>query len=144
MSEPTVLVEVGDWPVAVHRLEAAVRKVLERHGVEEGELSLTLLDDEAIRRLNREHLDHDYPTDVLSFALWEEGEPVLGDVYVGYDQARRQAAEEGVSLEEELLRLAIHGTLHVLGHDHPDDASARGDSEMYRLQETLLRDFLGG
>lgn len=137
-----VLVATGGRDELAAPLEAAVRAAMDRHEVAGGEISLALLDDDAIQRLNREHLDHDYPTDVLSFALWEEGEPVMGDVYVGYDQAVRQAATEGVPVIDELLRLAIHGTLHVLGYDHPAEAEARADSEMYRLQEELLREVL--
>jgi probable rRNA maturation factor len=62
----------------------------------------------------------------------------LGDIYVGYDQATRQAEEAGVPLPEELARLAIHGTLHVLGHDHPEGPE-RLESAMFRLQEQLVR-----
>jgi probable rRNA maturation factor len=124
-------------------LAEAVRAVVERLGHREGEISLALLDDEAIQVLNRDHLGHDRPTDVLSFALFQEGEPVVGDIYLGWEQARRQAVAEGVPLPEELLRLAVHGTLHVLGYDHPEDARERPGSEMYRLQEEIVRDLLG-
>lgn len=103
-----------------------------------GELSVTFLDDEGVRELHRRYLDRDRPTDVLSFALHDEGEPVVGDVYVGVEQARRQADEGGVPLDEELLRLAIHGTLHVLGHDHPEGPE-RTESVMFRRQEALVR-----
>lgn len=117
-------------------LDDAVRRTLEAEGVAEGEVSLTLLADDAIRAMNRDYLGRDEPTDVMAFTLHEEGEPILGDVYLGAEQARRQAPE-GVSLEEEMARLAIHGTLHVLGYDHPagDD---RSRSEMWRRQEELL------
>ncbi|TVP57337.1 MAG: rRNA maturation RNase YbeY [Gemmatimonadales bacterium] len=103
-----------------------------------GEFSVTVLDDAAIRRMNREHLDHDWVPDVLSFALHEPDRPTIADIYVGLDQAARQAAEHGVPLEEELARLALHGALHTLGHDHPDDPVEREDSPMYRLQEEIL------
>lgn len=140
MTDPTVEVHVdagrsGADPV---RLEAAVRHVLAEEGVEAGEVSLALLGDAGIRDLNREHLGRDRPTDVIAFALWDEGEPVVGDVYLGSDQARRQAEAEGVPVAEELLRLAIHGTLHVLGWDHPEGPGEREDSPMYRRQEELL------
>lgn len=104
-----------------------------------GEISVALLADADIRRLNREHLGHDRVTDVVAFPLWEEGEPVVGDVYVGLEQARRQAAAEGVPLAEELVRLAVHGTLHVLGWEHPEEASEREASPMYRRQERIVR-----
>jgi probable rRNA maturation factor len=119
-------------------LERAVRHALAYGGVADGEVSLTLLDDGAIQALNRQYLSTDRATDVLAFALGP-GPAVLGDVYVGVDQARRQAAELGVPLEEELVRLAVHGTLHVLGHDHPEGAG-REESPMFALQEALVRE----
>ena len=122
-------------------LEAAVRKALDADG-REAELSVTLVDDAEIKRLNREYRGRDRPTDVIAFSLGSPEEP-LGDVYVGADQARRQAEALGVALSEELVRLAIHGTLHVLGHDHPD-GDDRFASPMYVLQEQLLGEVLGG
>lgn len=133
----------GRWEAPTKDLERAVLAACRDAGVTEGEVSLALLDDAAIAELNRLHLGRDGPTDVIAFALYEEGEPLVGDVYVGADQAARQAAEEGVSLREELVRLAIHGTLHVLGLDHPDDPGARPTSPMYRKQEALVREVLG-
>ncbi len=126
---------MDDAPVGL--LERGLRATLEAEGHDEGELSLTLLDDDGIRDLNRAYLDRDRSTDVIAFRLHDAGDPVLGDVYVGLGQARRQADEHGVALEEELLRLAVHGTLHVLGHDHPDDET-REESPMYRRQEELV------
>lgn len=123
------------WKGAVRQ---AAEAALEAQGVEVAEISLTLLDDAAIRALNRDHLDHDWATDVLSFALYAGDEPVLGDVYLGVDQAERQAAEEGVSTVEEIARLAVHGTLHVLGFDHPEESEGRADCEMYRVQEAIV------
>ena len=122
-------------------LRSAVDLVLRDAGVSDGEISLALLDDQAIRELNRTYLGRDRPTDVIAFALHEEGESVLGDIYVGHEQAVRQAGDMAVPLIEELVRLAIHGTLHVLGHDHPE-TDARFDSDMFRLQERLVRDLL--
>ncbi|HEX8392928.1 MAG TPA: rRNA maturation RNase YbeY [Longimicrobium sp.] len=123
------------------RIEAAVRHVLRAEGVAEAEISVALLDEDAIRQMNREWLDHDYVTDVISFHLNEEGEPPLGDVYLGVAQAARQAAELGADPAEELLRLAVHGTLHVLGWEHPEGADRAG-SDMFVRQEALLREFL--
>ena len=120
-------------------LEAAVRRAIVADG-RETELSVTLVDDAEIRRLNREYRGRDRPTDVIAFSLGSPEEP-LGDVYVGADQARRQAEALGVPLSEELVRLAIHGALHVLGHDHPD-GDDRFTSPMYVLQEQLLGEAL--
>jgi probable rRNA maturation factor len=129
-------------PVDVARIEAAVRHVLRAEAVAEAEISVALLGDGEIASMNEQFLSHEGPTDVISFALHEFREdPPLGDVYVGVEQAARQAAEYGVTPAEEVLRLAMHGTLHVLGYEHPDGAD-RTESEMFARQEELLRSFL--
>lgn len=124
-------------------LEEAARRTLAHLEAGPGELSVTLLPDEGIQALNRDYLGHDRVTDVISFALHGPGEPLLGDVYVGSEQARRQALDEGVPLEEELVRLVVHGTLHVLGHDHPEGED-RLMSRMFLLQEELVQGILSG
>ncbi len=133
--------QTGSWDLPLELLERGVREVFLAEGVAEGEISLTFLDDPGIRYLNRDYLDRDAPTDVIAFALHAPGQPVLGDVYVGYEQAQRQALELGIEIREELLRLAIHGVLHVLGYDHPDGSEGEG-SPMYLRQEALLREIL--
>jgi probable rRNA maturation factor len=139
----TVLLDEGGRAgIPTADMERAVREACAARGVQVAEVSVALLEDDAIAELNRVHLDHAGPTDVLSFALYEEGEPVLGDVYVGVEQAARQASEVGVGREEELIRLVVHGTLHVLGMDHPEEAEARAESPMYRLQEEIVRRIL--
>ena len=93
-----------------------------------GELSVALLTDSAIRRLNREWRRMDRPTDVLSFPQEGEGGAgarVLGDVAISLDTARRQAREGGWTLVAELRRLLAHGLLHCLGHDHELSSQAR-------------------
>ena len=129
-------------PLPLGRVEEMVRHVLAQEEVGDAEMSVAFLDDAGMSRLNQHYLSHSGPTDVISFPLHAEGERPLGDIYVGAEQAARQAAELGVPVEEELLRLAVHGTLHVLGYDHPEGAG-REECEMYRRQEALLASFLG-
>lgn len=121
-------------------LETAVRHTWEAEGRGPGEVSLTLLDDDAIAALNRRYLERDGPTDVIAFTLEKSDDSTtpVGDVYVGAAQAARQAREYGVPLKEELVRLAVHGTLHVLGHDHPE-GEERMESPMFLRQEELVR-----
>lgn len=127
---------------AVRRLmQRAARAALRRAGVRSGELSITLLDDAEICAMNHDFLSHDDVTDVISFALYAEGEDPVGDIYIGYDQAQRQAQANDVAGAEELTRLAVHGTLHVLGHEHPDGAG-RLRSEMWQLQESIVAQVL--
>ena len=137
-----VLVEAGDsGEVDAEALEAAVRRTVAEAGGSVSELSLTLLGDEDMQALNHKYLGHDRPTDVIAFAL---GEPpdLVGDVYLGLEQARRQADEHGIEMGRELQRLAIHGTLHVLGHDHPP-GEERWTSPMFALQERILSTLVG-
>jgi probable rRNA maturation factor len=146
----TVQVRVGDTlrgdagpDAALRRLLArAVRAALRDRKVPDAEMSLALLDDAAIADLNARFLAHDGVTDVISFALYGEGETPVGDIYVGYEQALRQAAAAGVDAAEELVRLAVHGTLHVLGFEHPDGPE-RTESEMWILQERIVAGVLG-
>ena len=123
------------------RIRRAVESALCAEGVAAAEISIALLPDAEIAKMNLEHLGHSGATDVISFALHSPGEPPLGDVYIGAEQAERQAVELGVPLDEELLRLALHGTLHVLGYDHPE-GEERYQSPMYARQEELLTSFL--
>jgi probable rRNA maturation factor len=124
-----------DAPVELIR--RAVRLVLTSHRRDDIDVSVAFLDDPDMRRLNQEYLGKDRTTDVIAFALPDGDGPTLGDIYLGWEQAGRQAGEIGVTLHEELARLAIHGTLHVLGHDHPEGPE-RERSEMFLLQESLL------
>lgn len=125
-------------PVAAARLADAVRHVLRAEGVRSAAVSVTLLSAPAMARLNRRHLAHAGATDVISFGLAPApGAGVVGDIYLCPAVARRNAAAARCGVREELLRLAVHGTLHVLGWDHPVDA-ARESSLMWRRQERLL------
>jgi probable rRNA maturation factor len=107
------------------------------------ELSLRLTDDEEIQNLNREFRSKDQPTDVLSFAALEVDcpnlpveEPLgLGDIIISVETAARQAEIQGHSIETELIWLASHGLLHLLGWDHPDEPSL---IEMLNQQRELL------
>lgn len=99
-------------------------------GRSEAEVSLMLVDDQRIHALNLEYRGVDRPTDVLSFALQEEmdEEPdfefedeMLGDIVISVERAREQAEEYGHSFEREIVYLAVHGTLHLLGYDHEEE-----------------------
>jgi probable rRNA maturation factor len=133
--------------VDARALKAVAGKLL--HAVDEdgSSLSLTLVDDAAIRELNREHRGKDKATDVLSFpidgasATRESPAPehLLGDVVISVDTARRQAADYDAPLQRELYRLLIHGILHVLGHDHEEPMERR----IMRSEERRLADAIG-
>ena len=121
---------------AVRVVEAAARAALEQSGVDQAELSVTLLDDAGMAAMNRQWKDRELPTDVLAFPLHDPDDPPLGDIYLGLERAEHQAAELGEPALRELARLAIHGTLHVLGWDHPEED--REDTPMWAHQERIL------
>lgn len=102
-------------------------------------LSITFVGRAAMSELNRRYLGHRGPTDVISFGLGRQGRrgPVVGDIYICPEIARSNAVRQGVSSQEELLRLVVHGTLHTLGYDHPENAT-RTASPMWRRQERIL------
>jgi probable rRNA maturation factor len=105
-----------------------------------GVLSVALVTDAAMRRINRDFAKHDEVTDVLSFPAGGSPPsasrlpPHLGDVVIALGRAGRQAAEAGHSLDVELRILALHGLLHVLGYDHTTDTG-----DMARLEARLRR-----
>jgi|SRR5512134_1909573 probable rRNA maturation factor len=125
-------------PVATARRIA--RQVVAWEGAT-AEVAVTFLGPVRMRRLNRDHLGHDAVTDVISFGLPTPDGSLLGDVYICQAEARRNASVHDVPVREELIRLVVHGTLHVLGLDHPD-GDARTSSPMWRRQERYVRRIL--
>ncbi|MCA9443809.1 MAG: rRNA maturation RNase YbeY [Candidatus Omnitrophica bacterium] len=111
-----------DVPLDTERLINCLSGCLQRAGCEDSELSLLLTTDERIQELNATYRGKPVPTDVLSFRQEEEGGPglgnLLGDIVISVPTAERQARENGISLDEEIEALAVHGLLHLLGHDH--------------------------
>ena len=114
------------------RLILAATRVLEEAELERAQVSLAVIDDPAMHELNRRHLDHDYPTDVLSFVLEQSNGELEGEVIVSIETAESQAREYGWAAEDELLLYVIHGVLHLIGYD---DKSPEACEEM-RLAET--------
>lgn len=108
----------------------------------EAELSLVLVSDRRMRVLNRQYRKKDRSTDVLAFSL-REGRfsrfhgRLLGDVVISMPTAKRQAAEHGHGLYEEMSRLLVHGVLHLLGYDH--ERGPREAARMARKERTILR-----
>jgi probable rRNA maturation factor len=122
------------------RIGELARSVLRAERVRDAMLSIALVSPRAMAALNREHLGHDGPTDVISFgfARPHDGAPVVGDIYIAPEIARDNARRHGAGVREELARLVVHGTLHVLGYAHPENGG-RERSPMWRRQEALVR-----
>ena len=147
--------------VPIKRLKTAIQQTLAAHAVRNGSaLSLIVTDDETVQQLNREHRGVDAPTDILSFphepfseammeemqaiaasagaaaqAIAAELQPYLGDLIIALPYTQRHAAELGHALEDELILLVVHGTLHLLGYDHD---TAENQARMWQKQAELL------
>lgn len=130
-SDVVVAGNAGALPDATVR--RAVRHVLRRER-RAARVAVTFVGKGAMRRLNATYLRHDRPTDVIAFPLVQPDGSVAGDIYVCRYAAARNARAQRTSVRIELLRLVVHGTLHVLGFDHPS-GRARTRSAMWRAQE---------
>jgi probable rRNA maturation factor len=131
-------------PLARHRVVEIARTVLRRERIRAAQLSITFVDNRRIAKLNRGHLNHRGATDVISFALSPASvsAPLVGDIYIAPEVARRNAQENGITAREELTRLVVHGVLHVVGFDHPAGEERR-TSPMWKRQEALVRALTG-
>lgn len=128
-------------PVAAARLVTLAQQVLQALKVRHALVSVTMVAPRAMAALNRKHLGHRGPTDVITFALGADPTGVvLADVYICVDVAREQAVRHRVGIREELARLVVHGMLHACGWEHPEGDDRVG-SPMWRRQEQLLRRF---
>ena len=122
-------------------IRQAVLATLRMHDSEACEVSVLLTDDCAIQSLNRQFRNIDTPTDVLAFAMREDGDEsmnphLLGDVIISVPTAQRQAHAQNHSLDVEVANLTVHGVLHLLGYDHQISADA---TIMFKKQEAVLR-----
>lgn len=129
-------------------MEKAAERCLELEGIpqERAEISVTFVEAEEIRTLNRDYRDNDNVTDVLSFPQFDDlnelpdfGEICLGDVVICRERAEEQAEEFGHSLEREIIYLFTHSILHLLGYDHMEEAEKR---EMRDREEEVM-EYLG-
>jgi probable rRNA maturation factor len=109
--------------------EKLVKRILKKEKAE-GEINLVLMSDREIRKLNRKFRGRDKATDVLAFPMGEDG--ILGDVAISTQTARKNARRFGVGYQNEMKRLVIHGTLHLLGYEH---------GERMRRAEEIYKEF---
>lgn len=119
------------------RLMDAARRVLADSKFKTAKVSLAVVDDVAIHALNRQYLQHDWPTDVLSFVLDAEGTHLSGEVILSAETAARIAAEGGWPAADEQLLYVLHGVLHLVGLDDQSEAEARNmrAAEKFYLEE---------
>lgn len=123
------------FPLDEARLKKGVLTVLKDAGIEDGEISIAIVDDAEMHALNRKYLDHDYPTDVLSFVLEEDDGLLDGEIIASSDYAAREAEIYKWTAEDEILLYVIHGSLHLVGYDdlEPTSKQKMREAERYYL-----------
>jgi len=136
------------------KIEERIRQILLTGGLKDkGELSVTFMDDNGISELNKTYRNIEGSTDVLSFSQYEGMEmpvpededyiPLIGDIIISVDAAKRQAKEMGHSLDRELNILLIHGILHLFGYDHenvPEESAEKMRMEEKRILKIIEKE----
>lgn len=130
----------------INMLQDLMQYAAQQLDVKEGECSISIVSNDEIQVYNAQYRNKDMPTDVLSFAMQEEGDvafdfeledemPALGDILISYERTQEQAETYGHSFERELGFLAVHGFLHLMGYDHMTEED---EKEMFDLQKQIL------
>ncbi len=146
---PISLLNMQTHPLKTMLLRRAAKRLLRVEGLDRAEVSVLLTDDAAVHELNLRYRGYDKPTDVLSFAQRDQAPDAplppllagmtetLGDVVISVDTAVRQAQTHGVTLEQELALLTVHGILHLLGcEDETEEGAA-----LMRVREREILNF---
>ena len=111
-----------------------IRKVIAKEERISGDLSFIITNDTSLKEINIEFLEHDYFTDVISFN-YNNGNSISGEVYISLDRIRENALNYNVSLKDELLRVVIHGVLHLVGYN---DSTEGERAEMRKMEDFWL------
>ncbi len=115
-------------------IKAWIQKAIKKEGFKLGELSYNFCSDEELLRVNIEHLNHDFYTDIITFEL-NEGKHIIGDIYVSIDRVKDNAKQNQTTYANELMRVLIHGVLHLCGYKDKTkkDAAIMREKEDYYL-----------
>ncbi|MEW9500463.1 rRNA maturation RNase YbeY [Jeotgalibacillus marinus] len=137
-------------PADMELIEQLLTFTAQKEDVKKGECSITFVNNDRIQEINRDYRQKDQPTDVISFAMEEEGDGeinivggeglprILGDIIISVPFANEQAEDYGHSFDRELGFLALHGFLHLLGYDHMNETD---EEVMFSRQKSLLEEF---
>lgn len=119
--------------IPLAKMRHAVQHVFQGEGIKKAEVTIVVVDNRTIHEMNQTYLQHNYPTDVITFSLDED--ELSGEIYISAETAREQAREYGVSFTNELMRLAAHGALHLVGYN---DASEQERAWMRQLEDKYI------
>ena len=128
----------------IKKIEEFTRFVVSELKIKDNYFNIIIIDNEEIRKINKEYRGIDDKTDVISFALEDYKDindsyiKILGDIYISYEQAENQASHFGNTTLEELFFLILHGILHLLGYDH---MNLEDEKIMFELQDKILKKY---
>jgi probable rRNA maturation factor len=138
MIDIDIVTNADGWdalPDAINVIHRAVAAAAAQQNLT-GDVTVVLTDDEEIRALNRDWRGFDKPTNVLSFPAapvpGNDDQPSLGDIVLAIETVQREATEEGKALADHVSHLAVHGLLHLAGHDHDTDEKAQAMEDLER------------
>jgi rRNA maturation RNase YbeY len=121
------------------KISAYLKDVIAKEGKKIGELNYVFVSDEVIIDINNKYLQHNYPTDIITFDN-SIGSIVAGEMYISIDTVKFNANDYKVEFYNELLRVILHGVLHLCGHK---DATAEEQKQMRQLEDEYLQNFFG-
>ena len=112
-----------------------IASVFRKEGVKLGSLNYIFCTDKRLLRINQDFLKHDYYTDIISFELSPKGQPIEGEIYISVDRVKENAISQGTSFKQELLRVILHGALHLCGYK---DKTASQIKEIRQKEEYYI------
>ena len=135
-----IIVEINcddEEPFDLERLSSLAKSICNRFSLTAATVSIAIVDDRAITKINEDFLDHQGQTDVISFDLSDDEKSKNFEIVINADQAARQSAERGHSTEAEIALYLTHGLLHNLGFDDQDEQQAK---KMHETEDTILKE----
>ena len=120
-------------------LKSFIEKRIKKEGLSIDSLNYVFCSDKYLLAINKEYLEHNYYTDIISFDLSEEPGKLIGEVYISVDRVKDNAKTHGVTLKEELLRVIFHGALHFCGYKDKKPADAK---KMRQMEDLWLNAYL--
>jgi len=117
------------------RLKSFITSLFKKEKKRLGEIHYIFCSDDYLLEINRQHLQHDYYTDIITFGLSDHGQPIQAEVYISIDRVKDNARQLNNSIKEELHRVVFHGALHLCGYK---DKKAKDQGEMRKMEDKYL------
>jgi len=129
--------EIEEFQLDLPKSKKWIKNTIKKEGREPGEITFIFCSDDYLLEINKQYLDHDYYTDIITFD-YVEGKEISGDIFISVDRVKENAATFGVDFQNELNRVLVHGVLHLLGYK---DKSADEKKLMTSKEDEYLHEF---